>query len=163
MADTPGSINVEKTVSSMRTWGHILWEKYGLKEVCCELSCYLIDHFVCEVLSRVFTRCSRSSVLIRYDDWWLSCEECSHRPQWIMLNLSAITAPSHSSESREHTIIKELLLLRSVPTKRMSVGKSESVNNVLEPESIVVPVNTMWSLSYFCYIQNARLHSSWEH
>ena len=36
-------------------------------------------------------------------------------------------------------------------TKRMSVGKSESVNNVLEPESIVVPVNTVWSLSYFCY------------
>ena len=36
-------------------------------------------------------------------------------------------------------------------TKRMSVGKSESVNNVLEPESIVVPVKSMWSLSYFCY------------
>ena len=34
----------------------------------------------------------------------------------------------------------------------LSVGISQSVNNVLESESIVVPVNTMWSLSSLIFL-----------
>ena len=146
MADTPGSINVEKTVSNMGTWGHIS----DKKEVCCELPCYLIDHFVWEVLSRVYSQGVAGAVFwfdMTIDDWVVKNVPIGRSGLcWIYQQLlhHPIHLKAGNIQLSENSFFSALSICPSV-------GISQSVNNVLESESIVVPVNTMWSLSYFFY------------
>ena len=136
------------------TWYDILTEGRGLSG----LACHLIDHFVCEALSRVFTRCSRSCVLIWYDEWWLEVVKNVPigRSGLCWIDQQLLLHPIHLKAGNKQLSNNSSQAKRPWPW--------EWANQLImssSPESIVCPckhiVESFMQIN-ISVIQNARLH-----